>query len=407
MVKYKVKCLNCGKEVTGWTLTCSCNSLLRAYYNNAFEVKNLPGMWKYLDWLPCEKPLDTKVGPVTYKSEGLAKELGLNNLYISFNGYWPEKSAYNMTCSFKDLEASPTVSRALDHGVKALLISSAGNTARAFAHVSNITGFEIYLLVPEAYLFRMWTPGKPNENIHLIAVKGDYLDAITLRNQYSEVKGIPIEGGVKNVARRDGMGTVMLDGACAIGKIPKHYFQAIGSGVGAIACWEMALRLRENGWQNWTKLNLSQNSPFVPIYHAWRAGRGEVLPEDMQNAEESIKEVYSTVLTNRKPPYSVKGGVYDALKDTNGEMYAVTNVEAEEAGKVFESSEGIDPLPAANIAIASLIQAVNENKIETNDTILLNVTGGGLKRLKEDYELNYIKPKIVVENIQDLSNFNL
>jgi len=51
--------------------------------------------------------MTTDSGPVTYRSTELAAELGLNNLYISFNGYWPEKGAFIKTCSFKELEAFP------------------------------------------------------------------------------------------------------------------------------------------------------------------------------------------------------------------------------------------------------------------------------------------------------------
>ncbi len=53
---------------------------------------------------------------MTYKSQGLARELDLENLYISFNGYWPEKHASLPTCSFKDLEAAPTMQMLLDKG---------------------------------------------------------------------------------------------------------------------------------------------------------------------------------------------------------------------------------------------------------------------------------------------------
>ncbi len=55
------------------------------------------------------------------------------------------------------------------------------------------------------------------------------------------------EGGAKNVARRDGMGTVMLDAAVTMKEMPDDYFQAIGSGTGGIAAWEASMRLRDDG----------------------------------------------------------------------------------------------------------------------------------------------------------------
>lgn len=400
MGKHKIKCVNCGKEYCGYALSCDCNSLLRAEYKKSVKIKKFPGMWKYIDWLPCNKPINTKSGPITYKSENLAKELGLNNLYISFNGYWPEKNAFNMTCSFKDLEASPTVSRAIDNKINSILISSAGNTARAFAHVSNKTNFEVYLVVPEKYLYRLWTPEEPGEKVHLIVVKGDYSDAIELGTRIIEKSGIFPEGGAKNIARRDGMGTVMLDAANYIGQIPNHYFQAVGSGTGAIACWEMAIRLRKNGWKGWPNLNLSQNIPFVPIHNAWNAGHKKILSEDIPNAKQRIKKIYSTVLSNRNPPYSIKGGLYNALSDTNGRTYAISNEESKNAQKLFNSLEGIDILPPAGVTVASLIHAVDKNKVQKNEIIILNITGGGEDRIKEDFGKYKINPEIYVDDIK-------
>jgi cysteate synthase len=58
----------------------------------------------------------------------------------------------------------------------------------------------------------------------------DYTDAINLAGRIAKLPGMVPEGGARNVARRDGMGTMMLDAAVTIGKMPDHYFQAVGSG---------------------------------------------------------------------------------------------------------------------------------------------------------------------------------
>ena len=58
----------------------------------------------------------------------------------SFNGYWPERGGAITTCSFKELEAIPTVIRVQEQNGATLVIASAGNTARAFLQVSALTG---------------------------------------------------------------------------------------------------------------------------------------------------------------------------------------------------------------------------------------------------------------------------
>ena len=56
-----------------------------------------------------------------------------------------------------------------------------------------------------------------------------------------------------------------------LGRIPEHYFQAVGSGTGGISAWEASLRLKEDGrfGSNCSRLHLAQNLPNAPIYYAW------------------------------------------------------------------------------------------------------------------------------------------
>src|SRR6056300_725190 len=93
------------------------------------------------------------------------------------------------------------------------------------------------------------------------------------------MEGFIPEGGAKNVARREGMATTMLSATTTIGQIPEYYFQAIGSGTGAIASWEANLRLIEDGrfGSNKMKLMVSQNAPFTPIHDAWKADSRDML----------------------------------------------------------------------------------------------------------------------------------
>jgi cysteate synthase len=406
MGRFKLKCLKCGREY-GQECRLICendDSLLRAdYFEKRLELRNQPGIGRFHSWLPIQEELTTDAGPITYKSEAFARELGLSNLYIGFSGYWPERGAFVKTCSFKELEAYPTMQLLKETGGKAIVLASAGNTGRAFAHVSALTGIDTYIVVPDSGVSQLWLPEEPTESIHLISMSpgNDYTDAINLAGRIAKLPGMISEGGARNVARRDGMGTVMLDAAVTIGKIPDHYFQAVGSGTGGISAWEAALRLRGDGrfGQKLPKLQLAQNLPFVPMYNAWQERRREIIPElDMKDAKKQIEDTYATVLTNRAPPYGITGGLYDALVDTDGIMYAITREEALEAKAFFESLEGIDILPPSAVATASLLKAVEAGNIGKDETILLNLAGGGYKRLKEDFTLYQIEPVATAKN---------
>lgn len=406
MGKFKLKCLKCGRAYgQEFRLTCeNDDAFLRAeYFEKKLVLRNQPGIGRFHSWLPVQEELTTDAGPITYKSEAFARELGLSNLYIGFSGYWPERGAFIKTCSFKELEAHPTMQFLKETGGKAIVLASAGNTGRAFAHVSALTGTDVYIVVPESGASNLWLPEEPTESIHLISMSpgNDYTDAINLAGRIAKLPGMVSEGGARNIARRDGMGTVMLDAALTIGKMPDHYFQAVGSGTGGISVWEAAMRLRTDGrfGQKIPKLQLAQNLPFVPMYNAWKEKRREIIPElDMKDAKKQVEETYATVLTNRTPPYGVMGGLYDALTDTDGIMYAITREEALEAKALFESLEGIDILPPSAVATASLLKAVEEGNVGKDETILLNLAGGGYKRLKEDYTLYQIEPVATAKN---------
>jgi cysteate synthase len=218
------------------------------------------GIYRFSDWLPIHKMMQGSYAPKTYKSVALAKELGLENLYITFSGYWPEKDIKMPTCSFKETESYSVCSRMNSEEDKVLVVASAGNTARAFAQVCSDNNIPLLLSVPEDNLDALWFQAPLNDCVKLIASKsgGDYFDAIHLSNIACKLDHFFAEGGAKNVARRDGMGTTMLSATTFIGELPDYYFQAVGSGTGAIAAYEANLRLIEDGryGNKKTKLNI-------------------------------------------------------------------------------------------------------------------------------------------------------
>jgi len=404
--KYHLQSLCCGENFDdkNWELNCPKNgepSLIRAIYDNKQLVidNTLPGLYKFVSWLPVDKILKGSGAPVTFKSVGLANKLGLTNLYITFNGYWPEKGAMMETGTFKECEAYSVCARPNENAKGVMVVASAGNTARAFAKVCSDNKIPVLICVPKDNLNALWFSQKIDPCVKLIAAEsgGDYFDAIHLSNLACNIEGFFPEGGAKNVARRDGMGTTVLSAVTTIGKIPDFYFQAIGSGTGAIAAWEANLRFLEDGRFGSTKMKLmlSQNAPFLPIKDAWDAGSRQMLPFDDEEARKQVEEINAKVLSNRKPPYSIIGGLYDAMKDAGGEIFAVTNQEAADAAQLFLESEGNDIEPAAAVAVASLIQATREERINKNATIMLNITGGGIEKFKRENKINWLEPLLV------------
>lgn len=406
--QYDLICVATGEQFAdaGWTLDyagCDKPSLVRALYTKKqlTVYDDQQGLYKFRDWLPMKRMLKCDAAPITYRSEGLAKALGLENLYITFNGYFPERGAKMMTCSFKETEAYSVCARTDAACDKILVVASAGNTARAFAKVCSDNNIPLLLSVPEDNLDAMWFTEPLNDCVKLISCRkgGDYFDAIHLSNLALSSPMFYAEGGAKNIARRDGMATTVLSAVTTIGRIPDYYFQAVGSGTGAIAAWEANMRLIEDGryGDNLMCLMVSQNAPFLPMYGAWRADSRALLPYDDNQARRDAEAIDAKVLSNRKPPYSLAGGLFDALKATNGDILMADNLQAAKAAELFLETEGIDIHPAPAIALATLIAEVEKGNIDKSATIMLNITGGGEKRATEGKELWYLKPSYIFD----------
>lgn len=399
---YQMICNDCGEKYEADSFRLSCDrhhppALLRAVYpQKQLQKKTLPGIFQYIDWLPIERHLEIEGKPITYHSEKLGHHLGLDNLFISFNGYFPEKNAKLLTCSFKELEAYTVLARIPQNYPLTLVVASAGNTGRAFTSICSELNIPFLLVIPEKNTSAIFSHKPYNDCVQMVVVvnSDNYSDAINLAKKISNLEGYFPEGGVQNIARRAGLGIPVIDAVMEIGRIPHHYFQAIGSGSGGIAAYEANLLFLEDGrfGNNYMKLHLSQNTPFTPIVNAWQSSSSEINYSSDVETRKQIRGVIAKVLTNQNPAYSVTGGLYEALTKTQGEMYAVTNEELEKTRILFESLEGIDISPSAGVATASLIQAINLRKVRKNDYILLNITSGGVKKFKQDYQIYSLLP---------------
>ena len=387
--KYHLVNVGNGREFEdkGWTMSDpegGAPSLVRAVYDNKrFNPReDQDGIYRYADWMPIKRTLRKSCAPVTYKSKGLAQFLGLENLYITFSGWNPRIGAKMRTCSFKETEAYSVLARMDAREKRILVVQSAGNTARAFAQVCSDNRIPIVICVPEDSLHDLWFRRPLRSCVKLIAVPHgcDYYDAITLGEKLASDSRFMLEGGAKNVARRDGMGTTVLSCVEKMGRIPDAYFQAVGSGTGAIAAWENACRLAEDGrfGENRMRVYVAQNDPFTLMYDSWKAGSRALVDLDPEKGRHEAEVVLASVLSNRKPPYSLAGGLYDTLKASGGDFYLASNNDIIYWLLQFRNREGYDLLPASCVAVTALAKAVREGAVKKDEYIMLNCTGGGV-----------------------------
>jgi cysteate synthase len=404
---YTLSCLACGCTVDedGAVLTCSgqhAPAFLSTDYQAATLMPdaNAQGLFRYKQWLPVNRVLSGAGQSVTYRSERLGRAIGVDRLWVMFNGYWPERGATLDTATFKELEAWTVLARRRQDDSRTLVVASAGNTANAFARVCSHTGIPCVIVVPESALPSLEFPEPLQSCVRIIAVGAgaDYSDAIAIAGCIAGLPGYVSEGGVKNIARRAGLGTTLLSAVEAIGCLPDYYFQAVGSGAGAIGVHESAERLLADGryGTRLPRLILSQNQPFTPLVEAWRTGQPIFVPMDPAEGKRRIQKIRAKVLSTREPPFAIRGGVFDILTASGGDMLTADNASIDSARRLFAEIEGIDIDPAAAVALATLREAASNGLVGRDAVVALNVTGGGRDLRRRDRDLHRADPALCV-----------
>ena len=392
MRDYELVCTACDERYDddGWRLQCDGAhppALLRTRYpQQRFAPSADESLLRYRCWLPGAREIATRARTAIYHSTGLGRHLGLRQLWIAFSGWWPERGATLPTGSFKDLEAVSVVRRIDPADSRTLVVSSAGNTALAFARVCSDNAIPALIIVPLRGWNDVMRRAAIGPSVRVVAIAdAEYEDAIAFARDLCATGEFMLEGGVRNVGRRDGMGTVMLAATETIGALPRYYFQAVGSAAGALAAHEAALRLRddERFGVHLPKLMLAQNAPFTPIHDAWTARSTALLPRSAQTAAQQLGRIGAFVLGNQAPPYGIAGGIRDALAQSDGATYAITNDQFGNAMSLFAELEGMGIEPAGGVAVAALIRAVAAGSVEPEAPIVLHVTGGGRSALAQ------------------------
>ena len=388
---YRLVCLGCKAEFPddGVLLRCPYDhapALVRTQYavRRFSPDERFSGIMRYRHWLPLRDQA-TADAPRTavFQSEALNAALSTPNLWLAFNGYWPARGAMMPTGTFKDLESAAVLARFPRDRI--LVAASAGNTAASLARACSLQRRSAIVVVPETALELLQQRGPFDPCVQIVPVRGtaSYDAAIAAAKRRASGEGaLVFDGGAANVARRDGIATTMLAAVEAIGMLPEFVVQAIGSGAGAIAAHEAALRLRADGrfGSALPRLLLVQNAPSAPVYESWRRASPALVAygDDARARETRAAALWAPVLGAQDPPYAVRGGLYDCLRESAGDVLVAENAQARAARDLFESLEGVRLAPASAVALAGLRAALQAGTLAREARIVLHVTGGGV-----------------------------
>jgi cysteate synthase len=407
MREYRLRCTGCGATFPDDGVRLDCQNehppaLLRTEYDERrFVVGDEPSIRRYRRWLPSGRDIATAARTAVYRSTALGAHLGLDDLWIAFNGWWPERGAALRTATFKELEAFAVLGRLANEESRTLVVASAGNTAAAFADACTVNDVPLVVIIPANAFARVAAIARIGSSVKIVALEGaEYDEAIAFSRQLAADGDFILEGGVRNVARRDGLGIVMLAAVEAMGRIPDDYFQAVGSAAGALGVREAAQRLAGDGrfGDRVPRLMLAQNAPFAPLHDAWNVKAPVLLERSPADTRRQLAELGAPVLSNQTPPYAIAGGVREALSESDGTVYAIDNGAMLDAMVLFAELEGIDIDPEAGVATAALMRAAAEGTLERGRRVLLNVTGGG--RSGRAHESRDARPDLVLSRAE-------
>lgn len=366
------------------------DSIRKRFTKKTLQNSGDDGMSRYIDLLPISDPEllpPLKVGMTPlYEVSRLRKEWGLKNLFIKDDTGLP-------TASFKDRASSLVVAHARELKVDTVTTASTGNAATALAGMCASVGMKSVIFVPAsapaAKLTQIMIYGAS-----IIPVDGTYDDAFELSIQATREFGWYNRNTAYNPFTIEGKKTAALEMWEQLGyKVPDKIFIPTGDGVILAGIYKGFYDLREMG--------LIEKLPqLIPVQAEGSAAIVKALEAKLPEVV-SLKESHTiadsiSVSAPRCGRFALK-----ATRETSG--FGVTVSDKEIAGMIATLGRltGIFAEPAAAAAAAGLHKAVNAGLVEKNETVVVMITGNGLKDVPTAQSVVQL-PKSIKPNLNAL-----
>ena len=326
-------------------------------------------MWRYRELLPIDGDptvgLNTGFTPLV-KADRLAKALGVRELYV-------KNDAFNYpTLSFKDRVVSVALSRAKELGFKIVACASTGNLANSVAANAAGAGLKSYVLIP-ADLEQSKVLNSLVYGTQVIGIHGAYDQVNRLCSEIAGKYG----WGFVNVNLRpyyaEGSKSQGFEIVEQLGwRLPRHTVAPMASG--------SLLTKIAKSYQELFKVGLIDEQPFSihgaqaagcnPITAAFKAGTDLIRP--VPKPKTIAKSL--AIGTPADGYYAV-----NAIKASGGACEDATDEEIIDGIKLLSETEGIFSETAGGVTVACAKKLIATGKIPANESVVLSITGHGLK----------------------------
>jgi len=331
--------------------------------------KGPKSLWRYRDLLPIEgnptAGLDSGFTPLV-RANRLAKKWGVKELYIK------DDSVCHPTWSFKDRVVAVALSRAKELGFDTVACASTGNLANSVSAHGAKAGFKRYIFIPynlEAAKIIGSLVYSPN----LVAVKGTYDDVNRLCSEIAN----KYRWGFVNVNLRpyysEGSKTLGFEIVEQLSwKTPDHIVVPAASGSLITKIWKALTEFE--------RLEFLDKKVQTKIHCAQPEGCSPIATAILDNAEH-VKPVKPKTIAKSLAIGNPADGYYarDVVLGSGGSAAIVSDEEIREGIKLLASTEGIFTETAGGVTVASAKKLIEQGAIPKDESIVLTITGNGLK----------------------------
>lgn len=277
------------------------------------------------------------------------------NVWVKFEGM-------NPTGSFKDRGMTMAVSKAVEHGAKAVICASTGNTSASAAAYATHAGITAAVLVPEGKIAMGKLAQAVAHNAELLQVQGNFDDCLDIARDLAENYPVHLVNSVNN-DRIEGQKTAAFEVVEVLGDAPDIHIVPVGNAGNYTAYFR--------GYSE--ELARGESTKLPRMFGFQAAGSAPiVLGHVVKNPD--------TIATAIRIGNPASWELAIAARETsNGYFGAITDEKILEAYRILAAEVGVFVEPASAASVAGLLERAEAGQIPKGATVVLTVTGHGLK----------------------------
>ncbi|HWU47292.1 MAG TPA: threonine synthase [Humibacter sp.] len=287
-------------------------------------------------------------------AEALSRRTGAR-VFVKFEGM-------NPTGSFKDRGMTMAVSKAIEHGAKAVICASTGNTSASAAAYASHAGIQSVVLVPEGKIAMGKLSQAIAHNAQLLQVRGTFDDCLEIARDLADNYPVHLVNSVNN-DRIEGQKTAAFEVVEVLGDAPDFHFIPVGNAGNYTAY--------SRGYAE--ELERGETTRLPRMFGFQAAGSAPIV---LGHPVKDPETIASAIRIGNPASWELALKARDA---TDGYFGAIDDAKILAAHRILSREVGIFVEPASAISVAGLLERAEAGAVPTGATVVLTVTGHGLK----------------------------